>query len=739
MVAFILFIVLFPIIPAATSTSDYERSSTPIINAIASQGTDPIIYINTDNGFSSLGVPGDGSESNPYLIEDMQIVSAGFCITIIGTRAYFIIRNCTLSGGGTGIRFILVENARIENCTFIDLEIGIEWNYPTNSSVSLSNFVDTFDCIILSNAVNCIFEVIDVERNSNGGADFQCSDSEDIEIRVFNCTNVYNNTESIHLSKSNRVTISHLSTGNPSIGIMVLESSYVEIYNSSLTGRLKAVQIYLSSFCNLRNSSIVADLEQVNIVDSEICAIMQCTFISGVHGQITIDFSENCLIQDCTLLNSSLKILGDHLGYYSHIISNVTNNGEEIGYFLNTNSIAINMSKYYQVFVISCHNVTSKLSSMPSELFSLDIRFSESCNFDNISIIDNVYSSINIADSQNIEMSNFSMNGSWYGVNIHESLNISIVSAKMFENALNIWQSSNVSVFNSDIYNLVVFWSFNSKIVNSNITELYVSQSSGCQFFDLQIVYPVQFSGNYPTYWLNTFTDVYVNRTLLGYFYNINNTAIDPSAFGQVVIAYCSSIIMVQYTELFRLDIFDSDDLFISDIIIIDGMKNGIQIYDSVSVYFNQITFEGNSSFEIITSSEIWIVSSRFFDSRIHFSAFGNYIVLDCFFTNCVLELNNIQNLEFARNTVNSGIGDGMHIARVVNAEIRNNTFTTRDSGIRGQFISDSQLSFNQIDCNLDGIIGEALSNMSIDYNSIFNARFGLNITSGSLLEIKNN
>ncbi len=736
---FILFIVLFPIIPAATSSSDYEKSSIPIINPIASQGMDPIIYINTDSGFSSLGLPGDGTESNPYVIEDMQIVSAGFCISIIGTVAYFIIRNCTLSGGGTGIRFILVDNARIENCTFIDLGIGIEWNYLTNSSVSRSNFVDTFDCIILSNAVNCVFEDIDVERNSNGGADFQCSDSEDIEITVFNSTSVYNNTESFYLSESNRVSISYLSTGNPSIGIMVLESSYIEILNSSITGRLRAVQIYLSSFCTLRNSSIVAELEQVNIVDSEICAIIQCTFISKVHGQITLDSSENCLVQDCNLLNSSLKILGDHLGYYSHIISNVTNNGEEIGYFLNTNSIAINMSKYYQVFIISCQNVTSKPSSVLSELFSLDIRFSDSCNFDKISITDNIYSSINIADSQNIEMSNFSMNRSWYGVNIRESSNICIVSAMMFENALDIWQSSNVSVFNSDIDNLVVFWSFNSKFVNSNMTELYVSQSSGCQFLNLQIVYPVQFSGSLPSYWLNTFNDVYVNSTLFGYFYNINNANIDPSAFGQVVIAYCSSIIMAQYTELFSLDIFDSNDLFISDIIIIDGIKNGIQIYDSVSVYFNQISFEGNSSFEIITSSEIWIVSSVFVDSRIYFSAFGNYIILDSFFTNCVIELNNIQNLEFARNTVNSGIGDGIHIARVGNAEITNNTFTTSDSGIRGMFIFDSKLSFNQIDCNLDGIVIEVLSNLSIDSNSIFNAKFGLNFTSGSLLEIKNN
>ncbi|MEM3738132.1 MAG: hypothetical protein QW204_00060, partial [Thermoplasmata archaeon] len=56
------------------------------------------IRINGDNGFTTTNgvVAGNGSETNPYIIEGWEIDGSGygFGIYIGNTTAYFIIRNC---------------------------------------------------------------------------------------------------------------------------------------------------------------------------------------------------------------------------------------------------------------------------------------------------------------------------------------------------------------------------------------------------------------------------------------------------------------------------------------------------------------------------------------------------------------------------------------------------------------------------------------------------------------------
>ncbi|MFX1415983.1 MAG: right-handed parallel beta-helix repeat-containing protein, partial [Promethearchaeota archaeon] len=86
------------------------------------------IVISSDAGFESQGWPGNGSISNPYLIENLSIVSNGKCIEVDGTTAFFTIRKCSFSsataGNGRGIDFANVLNGEIENCTFLNLDIG---------------------------------------------------------------------------------------------------------------------------------------------------------------------------------------------------------------------------------------------------------------------------------------------------------------------------------------------------------------------------------------------------------------------------------------------------------------------------------------------------------------------------------------------------------------------------------------------------------------------------------------
>jgi len=117
------------------------------------------IYINGNSDFTfENGVTGgNGTESNPYIIEgwEIDIDSVGEAgvkgIQVKNTNAYFIIRNCKIYNGGThpneGILFDQVINGKIENCEIYNTTNGIWFLYSSNgtiinSSISCFDFTD---------------------------------------------------------------------------------------------------------------------------------------------------------------------------------------------------------------------------------------------------------------------------------------------------------------------------------------------------------------------------------------------------------------------------------------------------------------------------------------------------------------------------------------------------------------------------------------------------------------------
>jgi parallel beta-helix repeat protein len=82
------------------------------------------IYISGNSDFTSANgvVSGSGTSGNPYIIENWTINASGSTgISVYGTDAHFIIRNCHIHSGGNwsnsniGIIFNYVENAIIKN------------------------------------------------------------------------------------------------------------------------------------------------------------------------------------------------------------------------------------------------------------------------------------------------------------------------------------------------------------------------------------------------------------------------------------------------------------------------------------------------------------------------------------------------------------------------------------------------------------------------------------------------
>ncbi|MFX0204785.1 MAG: nitrous oxide reductase family maturation protein NosD [Candidatus Hodarchaeota archaeon] len=116
--------------PTISSFSQVALSNDPHVMMGFIQSTPPIV-IGGNNDFKSYGFPGNGSEFNPYVIENKRIISeASHLIEIEDTTAYFIIRNCTLNGLETSSMGISLDNvtyATITNNTIFDIhDDGIE-------------------------------------------------------------------------------------------------------------------------------------------------------------------------------------------------------------------------------------------------------------------------------------------------------------------------------------------------------------------------------------------------------------------------------------------------------------------------------------------------------------------------------------------------------------------------------------------------------------------------------------
>ncbi|MFX0054658.1 MAG: nitrous oxide reductase family maturation protein NosD [Promethearchaeota archaeon] len=84
---------------------------------------------------------GDGSASNPYIIEGYVIESSEICINIMYTTLYFEIRYCSFSCpepepfGGMGVNIWEADNGLVDSCTFREMEWGVNLFITDNCDV----------------------------------------------------------------------------------------------------------------------------------------------------------------------------------------------------------------------------------------------------------------------------------------------------------------------------------------------------------------------------------------------------------------------------------------------------------------------------------------------------------------------------------------------------------------------------------------------------------------------------
>ncbi|MHA1955261.1 MAG: right-handed parallel beta-helix repeat-containing protein [Candidatus Heimdallarchaeaceae archaeon] len=249
-----------------------------------------LIQIYSDEDFEELNIPGVGTQSNPYLIEDMifGINSTGvrnwyYGLDVANTTKHFIVQNCTFFGGLNAIRINNIE----ENSAFIkDNHFYVIWQsvwdspegnggieirntnrvtIENNSFEKYSN-VDFYYILTIYNSHNIIFENnsceegwLDIEKSSEilviGNLFEEFWYWEDLHylnftnnvfkgtywyLEFLNCTYSIFNGNTFHqrvdLRRSSFTVFinNKIDKMNDSSGLIIDDSSYVDISNNTL-------------------------------------------------------------------------------------------------------------------------------------------------------------------------------------------------------------------------------------------------------------------------------------------------------------------------------------------------------------------------------------------------------------------------------------------------------------------------------------------------------------------------
>jgi len=186
---------------------------------IITEDYDVPIYIDEDSDFVSHGFPGNGSQTNPYIIENKNFMSVETWngIEIHNTTKHFLIRECSFDNMGVGILIVRVAN-QTATVAYNDFQ------YDIYAAISIQ---ETHHAQIENNT----------GRYDNGG------------IGIRRCT---------HINVSNNYFYGGIILGRTTIGgIFVMESNHSIIRNNSINNFNEGIHVWKANECILERNTIV--------------------------------------------------------------------------------------------------------------------------------------------------------------------------------------------------------------------------------------------------------------------------------------------------------------------------------------------------------------------------------------------------------------------------------------------------------------------------------------------------
>jgi parallel beta-helix repeat protein len=362
--------------------------------------------------------PGDGTEGNPYIIENYEInTSETRAIIIMRTTVHFIIRNMKITNGTTlpymGIYLREVENGTINDCNIFVDGYGI-YLYRSNNTSILGNEVTSYnsDSILLYETNSIIMDnnsmigkglyiggddpenwnshTISSSNTLNGNPIYYWKDrtSDEVpkgagQIFLLNCSNVTISGQDmlcssmgIVLSSSENNTIFHNNlTLENDYGIKLINSHNNDIYSNNLSAGLRAYT-------------------GISLSDSNGNDIEKNTILGSMFGIYVHDSLDN-MVKNNVLEISGINIGGKNIQCFESNIIDTSNtvNGKPVYFWKGRTSGTFSLEAG-QVIFANCSNIVIEDLDISNATTVINIFYSH-----DITIRNNSIRSINWGDA----------------------------------------------------------------------------------------------------------------------------------------------------------------------------------------------------------------------------------------------------------------------------------------------------------------------------------------------------
>ncbi|MFW9958161.1 MAG: right-handed parallel beta-helix repeat-containing protein [Candidatus Odinarchaeota archaeon] len=283
---------------------------------------------------------GNGTESNPYIIEEYIFDTTAVGIGIYSTTAYFVIKNCTFLSAGIdfsiGIDLQNVVNGEIVNCTFTRLWTGvivwsvenITWRSNQFSSLTFGlKLYDSIDCSVVWNDFHtgglsiCGYQLLNWIHDIN-----------------------YNQVNGKPLGYFNGLSGIHIN-GNDYGQVLLTNSTSSWIDGGNFDNIGCAVQIGHSLNCWVGSAQVSSCSSAMFIERSNNTIIFACIIRDSLELGIHINESANCIVMYSNITN---------VGYSGVFVLKSFNTSLLYNYVINCSEVAIAL--YESEYCSICNN-----------------------------------------------------------------------------------------------------------------------------------------------------------------------------------------------------------------------------------------------------------------------------------------------------------------------------------------------------------------------------------------------
>ena len=371
---------------------------------------------------------GNGTEDDPYIIENYDIDGSGYgyCIYVGNTTDYFVIRNCSLHDAsyqswpyyvGSGVMLYTVQYGTISNNTASDNDYGIYLESSSNNSIS-------------------------------------------------NNTAKSNNWDGIYLQYSNNNGISNNTASNNWIGIVLRYSgnSIISNNHASLNDWM-GIGLDSSSNGSISNNTASNNLEGIYFQYSNNNSISNNTASNNWIG-IDLDYSDNNTLSNNTMVGDGIVILGDNLNHWNTQTIDTSNtvNGKPVYYWKNRTGGTV-PSGAGEVILANCTNVIVESQNLSDGSVGVELGFSNNTTISNNNASHNGLAGVFLEHSSNNIISNNTASNNWIGIVLDYSSNNKLSNNTMvkdgiviYGDALKHWNTHTIDTSNTVNGKPVYYW-----------------------------------------------------------------------------------------------------------------------------------------------------------------------------------------------------------------------------------------------------------------------------------------